>query len=146
MFEVKLSTNQKFLIVGGLIAGFAAVWHLLMIVGGPSWYAFARAPQYIVDSAKEGTFIAPLGAVAIAALMFICTAYSFSGAGLFGKIPLLKLALPIISFICLARGLYISPIFYSLKVLGTWHLVASSVWFFVGVCFLIGTISQFRAK
>ena len=117
-----------------------------MIIGGPSWYAFARAPQYIVESAEQGTFIAPVGAVAIATLMFICTAYSFSGVGIFGKIPLLKLALPIISLICLVRGLYISPIFYSLSVLGTWHLIASAVWFFVGICFLMGTINQFRAK
>jgi hypothetical protein len=36
---------------------------------------------------------------------------AFSGAGVFGKIPLLRLALPTISFICLARGLYISPVF-----------------------------------
>lgn len=143
---LKLSIYDKFLIIGGAIAGCAALWHLLMVIGGPNWYAFARAPQYIVDSAKEGTFVAPVGAVAIAILMFSCTAYSFSGAGLFGKIPLLKLALPIISFICLVRGLYISPVFYSLRALGAWHLMASTVWFFVGICFLFGTISQFRTK
>ena len=143
---MKFSINDKFLIVGGVIAGFAALWHLLMIVGGPNWYAFARAPLYVVQSAKEGTFIAPVGAVAIAVLMFTCTAYSFSGAGVFRKIPLLKLALPTISFICLVRGLYISPVFFSLKALGTWHLIASAVWFFVGICFLLGAYSQFRAK
>ena len=143
---MKFSINEKFLIVGGLIAGVAALWHLLMIIGGANWYAFARAPLYIVESAKEGTFIAPVGAIAIAFLMFTCAAYSFSGAGIFGKIPLLKLALPTISFICLVRGLYISPVFFPLKALGVWHLIASSVWFFVGICFLLGTFSQFRAK
>ena len=117
-----------------------------MIIGGPNWYAFARAPKYIVESAREETFIAPLGAVAIAVLMLTCTVYAFSGAGLLGKMPLLKLALPIISFICLTRGLYISPLFYPLKILGAWHLIASSVWFFVGVCFLLGTINQYCAK
>ena len=143
---MKLILNDKFLFVGGLIAGLGGLWHLFMIVGGPNWYAFARAPQYVVESAKEGTFIAPVGALAIAALMFTCTAYSFSGVGLFRKVPLLKLALPTISFICLVRGLYISPIFFSLNTLGLWHLIASSVWFFVGICFLIGSINQFRAK
>ena len=143
---MKYSANNKFLMVGGLIAGLAVIWHLLMIIGGPSWYVFARAPRYIVESAREGTFVAPVGAVAIAMLMFTCAAYAFSGAGLIRKIPLLKLALPTISFICLVRGLYFSPIFFSLKVLGVWHLVASSVWFFVGVCFLLGTFSQIGAK
>lgn len=140
---MKFGINEKFLIVGGLISGFAALWHLLMIIGGPSWYAFARAPLYIVESAREGTFIAPVSAVAIAGLMFTCAAYAFSGAGVLGKIPLLKLALPTISCICLLRGLYISPVFFPLNVLGVWHLAASSVWFFVGVCFLLGAFSQF---
>ena len=143
---MKLSVNEKFLVAGGLIAGIAALWHLLMIIGGPSWYAFARAPRYIVESARERTFVAPVSAVAIAILMFTCAAYAFSGAGLLGKIPLLKFALPTIAFICLTRGLYFSPLFFSLKVLNLWHLVASSVWFFVGICFLLGTFSQLGTK
>ncbi|HRH76431.1 MAG TPA: hypothetical protein PK129_03705 [Cellvibrionaceae bacterium] len=143
---MKFSVTNKFLMVGGLIAGLAAIWHLLMIIGGPSWYAFARAPRYIVESAREGTFVAPAGAVAIALLMLTCAAYAFSGAGLIRKIPLLNLALPTISFICLVRGLYFSPVFFSPKVLGVWHLVASSVWFVVGICFLLGTFSQLGSK
>lgn len=143
---MKFSVNNKLLMVGGLIAGLAAIWHLLMIIGGPSWYAFARAPRYIVESAREGTFVAPAGAVAIALLMLTCAAYAFSGAGLIRKIPLLNLALPTIAFICLARGLYFSPVFFSPKVLGVWHLAASSVWFMVGICFLLGTFSQLGAK
>ncbi|GGY68710.1 hypothetical protein GCM10011613_11240 [Cellvibrio zantedeschiae] len=143
---LKFNVQEKFLIAGGTIAGLAAIWHLLMIVGGPEWYAFARAPQYIVESAKAKTFVAPLGAVAIAILMFTCTAYAFSGAGLIRKIPLLKSALTTVALICLVRGLYISPLFYSVKKLGVWHLTASAVWFFVGVCFLIGTINQFVVK
>jgi hypothetical protein len=143
---LKFCIQEKLLIVGGTIAGLAAIWHLLMIIGGPNWYAFARAPQYIVDSAKEGTFIAPVGAVAIAILMFTCAVYAFSGAGLIAKIPLLTLALSMISLICVARGLYISPLFFSIKRLGAWHLVASATWFFVGICFFFGVIKQFRAK
>lgn len=143
---MKYSVQEKLLIVGGVVAGLAAIWHLLMIIGGPNWYAFARAPQYVVESAKEGTFIAPVGAVTIAILMFACAAYSFSGAGLIAKIPLLKSALATIAFICLVRGLYISPLFYAVKTLGTWHLIASSVWFFVGVCFSFGVINLFSAK
>ncbi|HWV14872.1 MAG TPA: hypothetical protein VN030_05515 [Cellvibrio sp.] len=142
---MKITLHEKFLIVGGVIAGLAAIWHLLMIIGGPNWYAFARAPQYIVESAQQRTLIAPVAAVAVASLMFACMVYSFSGAGLIGKIPLSRPALPVISLICLARGLYISPIFFELKNLGVWHLIASSVWFFVGICFLMGTINQFRS-
>lgn len=141
-----ISVKSTFLIMGGLISASAAIWHLLMIAGGPAWYAFARAPFYIVKSAENGTLVAPIGAVAIAALMFICSIYAFSGAGIIRKIPLLKSALVTISLICLIRGIFISPLFYSIKVLGTWHLIASSTWFFVGICFLLGATQQFSDK
>lgn len=135
---LEIDIRKKFLILGGVISAFTAVWHLLMIVGGPTWYAFARAPIYIVESAQEGTLLAPTSAIAIAVLMFICSVYSFSGAGLMRKIPLLMPALVIISIICLARGLYVLPLFFSMEILGIWHLVASSIWLFVGMCFLMG--------
>jgi len=139
---MKFNLKEKLLIAGGVIAAIASIWHLLMIIGGPSWYAFARAPDYIVTSARDGTLIAPVSAIAIAVLMFTCTIYSFSGAGLIRKIPLLKSALVTISLICLARGFIISPAFYPVELLGVWHLVASSVWFFVGLCFLFGVINN----
>jgi hypothetical protein len=145
--ELALNINYKLkaLVVGGVIAGATAIWHLLMIAGGPSWYAFGHAPPYIVESAKQNTFIAPIAAVIIASLMFACTAYSFSGAGLIRKIPLLKSALVTISIICLARALVTVPVFLQGR-MDTWNLVASFGWFFVGVCYLIGAIEQFRRK
>lgn len=139
------SIKSKFLIVGGIVAAVAAAWHLLCIIGGPSWYIFARAPHVIVDSAKQGTFIAPAGAIVISCLMFTCSVYAFSGAGLIRKIPFLMSALVTISLICLVRALVAIPYLLSPKV-DTWELVASSVWFFVGFCFSIGALEQFCAK
>lgn len=143
---MRLSNKEILLLIGGGISAVAATWHLLMIFGGPSWYAFARAPEYIVESAKEGTLVAPIGAIAIATLMFVCTLYSFSGAGLIRKVPLLKSALLTISLLCLIRGVYISPLFFKMHILGVWHSVASSVWFFVGVCFLAGFLKQLSSS
>lgn len=141
---MKISIKSKFLVTGGLIAALTAVWHLLCIIGGPGWYAFARAPEVVVDSAKQGTLLAPVGATVIASLMFTCTAYSFSGAGLIKTLPLLKSALAAISIICLVRAVVAVPYLLSSK-LDIWELVASSGWFFVGVCFLIGFLDQFAA-
>lgn len=137
--ECALNNKLKFLVVGGVIGAFAAIWHLLCVIGGPGWYAFARAPQVVVESAAEGTFLAPISAMVIAGLMFTCTAYSFSGAGLIRRIPLLKTALVVISIICLVRALIVIPYLLSSK-LDIWELVASAVWFFVGVCFLLGAL------
>ena len=140
---MELNILEKFLVSAGVIAGLTATWHLLMIIGGVGWYGFARAPQYIIESANAKTLLAPMAAIGIAILMFTCATYAFSGAGVIRKIPLLKSALIVISLICLARGVIISPLFYPVRLLGTWHLVASSVWFFVGICFLLGAVNAF---
>ena len=144
-FALKRNFKLKMLIVGGVIAGATAIWHLLMIAGGPSWYAFGHAPQYIIESAKQNTLTAPIAAVIIASLMFACSAYSFSGAGLIRKIPFLKSALITISIICLGRALITVPYFFRGK-MDTWNFVAGLGWFIVGVCFLIGAIEQFSKK
>ena len=128
------------LILAGFISGLAAAWHLMMIVGGPTWYEFARAPHYIVTSARNDTLTAPLSAILISVLMFTCSAYAFSGAGLIKKVPLVSLALPVISLICLTRAIYISPLFFPMSRLDTWNQVASSVWGLVGICFLLGAL------
>ena len=140
-----ISLKSKFLIAGGAIAAATAIWHLLCIIGGPSWYAFARAPEAVVNSARQGTLLAPVSTAVIASLMFTCTAYAFSGAGLIKKIPLLKSALVTIAFICLARALITVPYLMSSH-LDIWELVASPSWFFVGVCFSIGVWEQFSAN
>lgn len=142
---MNISIKSKFLIAGGLVAAATAVWHLLCIIGGPSWYAFARAPDIVVESAKQGTFLAPLSTSVIAGLMFICTAYSFSGAGLIKQIPLLKSALVTISFICLVRAVITVPYLLFSK-LDVWEVLASSGWFFVGICFLMGAVEKFYAN
>lgn len=142
---MNISIKSKFLVTGGLIAAATAIWHLLCIIGGPSWYAFARAPKVIVDSAMQGTFIAPLGAIVIASLMFTRTAYAFSGAGLIRKIPLLVPVLITISFICFVRALIVVPYLISSK-LDVWELVASGGWLFVGICFSMGVVEKFRTK
>jgi len=111
-------------------------------LGGPSWYAFARAPRVVVESAAAGTLLAPIGAVVIASLMLTCTAYAFSGAGLIKKIPLLKMALVVIALICLTRALIAFPYLLS-HPFDLWEMVASPTWFLVGICFLVGAFEQF---
>ena len=76
--------------MAGLIACASSIWHLLCIFGGFHWFAFARAPQQIIDSSQQGTLLAPIGKVIVASLMFSCTVFAFSAAGLIRKVPLLK--------------------------------------------------------
>ncbi|ATC86218.1 hypothetical protein PARC_a1623 [Pseudoalteromonas arctica A 37-1-2] len=113
-------------------------------MGGPSWFAFARAPQQIIDSSIQGSLLAPIGTITVASLMFACTIFAFSAVGLIRKVPLLKPALITIAMICLLRGLIAVPTFLTSSGLDTWQIVASTVWFYVGICFAAGSLEQYN--
>ncbi len=138
------SVNSKLLISAGVIASASAIWHLLCIFGGPSWFAFARAPQQVIDSAVQGTLLAPIGTIIVASLMFACTVFAFSAVGFIRKVPLLKPALITIAILCILRGLIAIPTFVTSSGLDIWQIVASTVWFYVGICFVAGSIDQYR--
>ncbi|XQF94312.1 hypothetical protein ACOBV9_19225 (plasmid) [Pseudoalteromonas espejiana] len=97
---MSFSINSKLLISAGIITSVSAIWHLLCILGGPSWFIYARAPQQIIDSAVLGTLLAPIGTTIVASLMFTCTVFAFSAVGLIRKVPLLKPALITIAVLC----------------------------------------------
>lgn len=139
---LSFSVKSKLLISGGVIASAAAIWHLLCIWGGPSWFAFARAPKQIIDSAQQGTLLAPVGTVIVAGLMFACTVFAFSAVGLIRKVPLVKPALITIALLCAVRGLIGIPTFVTAAGLDIWQIVASTVWLYVGVCFIAGSIEH----
>ncbi|WP_245217592.1 hypothetical protein [Rheinheimera maricola] len=137
---MNFSVKAKLLISGGVIASAAAIWHLLCIWGGPGWFAFARAPGQIIDSAEQGTLLAPVGTVIVAALMFACTVFAFSAVGLIRKVPLVKPALITIAVLCTARGLIAIPTFVTAAGVDIWQIVASTVWLYVGICFIAGSV------
>ncbi|MCJ8319810.1 MAG: hypothetical protein MJK12_09250 [Colwellia sp.] len=144
---MNFSLKSKLLISAGVIASAAALWHLLCIFGGPSWFVFARAPQQIIESAQQGTLLAPLGTLIVAGLMFACTVFAFSAVGLVRKIPLIYPALITISVLCILRGLVVIPTLLTSADLDLWQLIASTVWFYVGICFTLGSIEQYtKAK
>jgi hypothetical protein len=127
--------------LGGLL-------HLVALCGGPAWIASIGAPDYVVESARQGTWIAPVGALAITVLMWVCSAYALSGAGLLRPIPLLRTALGTIALLCLLRGMALIPFLLMqprlITRLGTFDIVASLIWFTIGACFALGlrTVSR----
>lgn len=141
---MSFSVQSKLLISAGVIASTSGIWHLLCIFGGPSWFVFARAPQQIIESAQQGTMFAPFGTVIVASLMFACTMFAFSAVGLIRKVPLLKSALITIATLCILRGLIAIPTFVTPTGLDIWQIVASTVWFYVGICFVTGIIEQYK--
>jgi len=145
-FALHFNVKSKLLISAGIISSASAIWHLLCILGGPSWFIFARAPQQIVDSAQQGTLLAPFGALVIAGLMFACTIFALSAVGLIRKIPLVKPALTTIAAICTLRGLIAIPTFINSTGIDVWQIVVSTVWLYVGIGFIAGSIEGYKVE
>ncbi|MBB6544962.1 hypothetical protein [Thalassotalea piscium] len=134
--------RSKLLVSSGLIAIASAIWHLLCILGGPSWFVFARAPLVIINSAHQGTVLAPIATTVVASLMCCCALYAFSAVGTIRKLPLIKPALITIALLCILRGIIAIPRFITPSGIDTWQIIASSTWLYVGICFTLGVYLQ----
>jgi hypothetical protein len=128
-----------FLIAGGVASLLASVAHLAVIVGGPAWYRFFGAGEDMARAAERGLWIAPAVTVGIASVLAIWAAYAFAGAGLIGRLPLMRPALVAISAVYLLRALWLIP---GLPLLGRtpeFILWSSLIVLAIGALYAIGT-------
>lgn len=100
-----------FFIVAAALLFAGAILHVAALIGGPSWIAFVGAPREVVDSASRGTWLAPVGALGITALLLLLSAYALSAAAVFRSFPLLRSTLTFFAVIFIVRGLIIVPAF-----------------------------------
>ena len=127
------------LVTASLIATLTALAHLSCLYFGPKCYQVQMAPQVIVQSAIEGTWLAPIGTIIISIIFFLCAAYALSGAGMIKKIPLLSLGIYSISIVCFLRVLIVLLFFIRYpETTTTSAIVAEIVWFAVGLLFFLG--------
>jgi len=93
------------LIIAGSFSFLAAILHIGIIVGGPSWYRFFGAGESMALMSEKGSIKPTIITLGIATVLFVWVAYAWSGAGLLPSLPLLKFILPAITAIYLIRGL-----------------------------------------
>lgn len=97
--------RNPFLVAAGVMSAAAALMHVATIAGGPRWYRFFGAGEGIARAAERGDWMPAILTMIIAGILALWAAYAFSGAGLIGTLPLLRIGLVAISAIYLARGL-----------------------------------------
>lgn len=105
-----LQFAQPYLLLAGVATSMGAAFHILIIFGGPDWYAFFGAPQGLVDMARDGNIRAPISCVVIAAFLSLLAAYAFSGAGVIRRLPSLRLGLASIAIVQILRGVLFVPL------------------------------------
>jgi uncharacterized membrane protein YwzB len=96
---------NKYLVIGGSLSAFAALLHLGCIYFGAPWYRFFGAGEEMAQLAEQGSIQPTIVTSVIFIILTTWSAYAFSAAGLIKKLPLIRLALILITFIYLARGI-----------------------------------------
>lgn len=128
------------LLAGGLLSAAAALLHIAIIIGGPDYYRFFGAGEAMARAAERGSVRPALITAGIAVVLFVWSAYAFSGARLIRRLPLLRTGLVAISAIYLARGLVAVPILLIRPGLADLFLLWSSMIVMVfGLVHAIGT-------
>ena len=106
---MKRQIGVIFLVLAALVAMGTAAAHLSCIFLGPECYATQMAPKAIVESAINGTYLAPIGTIFASSIFVVLGLYALSGAGVTGtlidKLPLVKYAIYTIATLCILRGL-----------------------------------------
>lgn len=135
-----LSGTNKFLLCGALSSGLASLAHLGCIVFGGDWYRFFGAGEQMAQMSEQGHWYPSAVTSVIVLILAIWSLYGLSGAKLIQRLPLLRLALCVISFIYLLRGLsfvFLMPMFPENSL--TFWLVSSGICLTIGLFYSVGT-------
>jgi len=102
---VKSKCGAIFLVLAALFAIGTAIAHTSCIFIGPECYAAQMAPPQIVESAINGTYLAPIGTIFASSIFVVLGLYALSGAGVIRKLPLLKFTIYTVATLCIIRGI-----------------------------------------
>lgn len=129
--------------IGGGLSVIAAILHLGCIYFGASWYRFFGAGEQMAQLAEKGSSQPTIVTSVIFLILTTWSLYAFSAAGLITKLPLLRLALVLITFIYMARG--IAGFFLINSPMGRspeFWLWSSAICLTIGIFHLIGLKQQ----
>ena len=104
------NASRTGLLASGALLVVGALLHIATIFGGPAWYAFLGAPAGLVAMAESGSLRPAISCVVIAAILLICAAYAFSGAGVIRRLPAARAVLAVVGLGLLIRGLMFPPL------------------------------------
>jgi len=127
------------LVVVSIIAVLTACAHMSCIVLGENCFRAQMAPEIIVKSAVDGTWLAPIGTTLVSGLFLTCAVYALSAAKYIKHVPFTKAAIYAIAGLCLLRGAATLPLsIIHFDKMTTFAYIAGIIWFISGVLFVAG--------
>jgi hypothetical protein len=147
-----VQAGDRLLLYGGLATGAASLLHVAIIVGGPDWYRFFGAGERMARLAARGSMYPTVLTVVIAAVLGVWALYAFSGAGVIRRLPLLRLVLPLVAAVFLARGILGVPVVmlaehpYAVELRSrmTFMIVSSAICVVLGLCYAVGAAAVWK--
>ncbi|GAB6197083.1 hypothetical protein [Lysobacter xanthus] len=134
-----MNPSRALVLLAASIALGGVVIHVGAVIAGPSWFEFFNAPPRVLASARSGTWLAPVSALAIAGLMGLCGLYAASATGLVRRMPLLRIGLGTMAVVCLVRALLLPVLAVRHPELrNLFEVVSAVVWGIAGLGFGVG--------
>jgi hypothetical protein len=101
-----MAKANYYLVAGGVISALISILHLVLALK-PALYRYISAGQEseLARMAEQGSIPTTIVTVALALIFAIWAAYAFSGGGLLGPLPVLRVALIAIAAIYILRAL-----------------------------------------
>ena len=100
--NTNINTN---LLIAGSLSALASLLHVGCIYFGASWYRFFGAGEQMAQLAEQGSLQPTIITSGIVLILAIWSLYAFSAAGIVRKLPLMRLALIVITAIYFLRGI-----------------------------------------
>lgn len=131
--------NNYFLFSAAVACAAAALVHMGCIVFGGDWYRALGAGEEMARLAEAGSNHPTIVTTLISSILLLWSLYALSGARIIPKLPLVRMALCIITSIFLLRGLAfvaIMPLFPG----NSWlfWIISSGICLAIGIVFLLG--------
>jgi hypothetical protein len=104
-----MNPGTLFLTIGAGASALAALLHLACIAFGAPWYRFFGAGERMAQLAIARSPLPVVLTLAIATVLALWSLYALSGAGVIGKLPLLRTILSAITAVYLVRGVIFLP-------------------------------------
>jgi putative oxidoreductase len=146
--------NDRLLLFGGWLTGVASLLHLAIILGGPDWYRFFGAGEAMARLAARGSSYPTVVTAGIAVILCVWMLYALSGAGWIRRLPFLRLVLPLIAAVYLARAILGVPVVLlvehpyanQLRAKMTFMVVSSAICLFLGLCYAVGAAAVWKGS
>jgi hypothetical protein len=142
MKDIMQKRKNFSLLAVALVLFAAALLHVVALLAGPGLVAAMGAPENIVQSARQGTMLAPLVILGIGALLTVLGLYALSAAGAFRRLPGVRLVLGAAFCVFLLRALALPAIWFLVPVMRgqitLFEIATALLCFLIGIGFLPG--------